>query len=302
MKSKILSPLTNSDKVNLVGSISSKFLIDKYKEKLNVDIKRLIDDKEIVNIYKCKISGLYFFKGNFEFGDSQFYQDLEKIDWYYPNWKWDYETAFDQIKYNDRVLDIGCGFGFFLEKIKNEKNCDVEGIEFNKSAIQKLNEKNIQVHEMFIEDFVSEEFELFDVVCSFQVLEHVENPYSFIKSKIKCVKKGGKIIIAVPNNDSFIKYSHDNVLNMPPHHTLLWNKKSLTYISKLFSLKIIGIYYEKVDRDHSWYKEVIDDLLKKSEIHILIEKIVPFYKRIRKKIIEQRLNKGHSMIIVFEKK
>jgi methionine biosynthesis protein MetW len=295
------SPITNSNNTKKIGVIPGEFLRKNYKEKLNIDIDRLIPEKENISIHKCKASGLIFFSGNFYFGDSKFYEDLEKIEWYYSDWKWEYEKVFEIITFNDRVLDVGCGFGYFLEKIKNEKRCEVEGIEFNQSAIKIIKDKGIKVHDKFIEDLANTDIEPFDVVCSFQVLEHVENPLTFLKAKIDCLKKDGKLIIAVPNNDSFIKHSKENILNMPPHHSLLWNKKSLKYLTQIFPLEIIDIYYEGINKNHPWYNQVIEDLISQNHINNFISGIIPIYKKLIIKILKTKLNRGHSMMVVFKK-
>ena len=88
----------------------------------------------------------------------------------------------------------------------------------------------------------------YDIICSFQVLEHVTEVGEFIDACLKCLKPGGLLIYAVPNNNPFL-YKHDkfNVLNLPPHHAGLWNKISLLNIEKFFDLTVINYKVEPID-------------------------------------------------------
>lgn len=97
-------------------------------------------------------------------------------------------------------------------------------------------------------------YEKYDVVCTFQVLEHIHNVREFIQSMIHCTRKGGKIIISVPNNDAFIlKCDSIQTLNRPPHHVGLWNLNSLISLTKLFNLKIDSVALEPLQHYHLDY-------------------------------------------------
>jgi 2-polyprenyl-3-methyl-5-hydroxy-6-metoxy-1,4-benzoquinol methylase len=76
---------------------------------------------------------------------------------------------------------------------------------------------------LLIQDFCKTHKNEFDVVCFFQVLEHIKDVDSFMRSSITILKNKGKILIAVPNNDAFVmKYDYlrgvGNVPPPPPHH------------------------------------------------------------------------------------
>ena len=45
----------------------------------------------------------------------------------------------------------------------------------------------------------------FDVVCMFQVLEHIANPIHFLRRVADFVKKDGFIVLEVPNFNSYMK-------------------------------------------------------------------------------------------------
>ena len=109
----------------------------------------------------------------------------------------------NKIKSKEKVLEIGSGFGVFLELL-SKKQVISEGLELNPEAILVCNNKGLKVHDTLIQEFVLENDDKFDVVCSFQVLEHITEVYSFIENSIKALKCNGKLVFGVPNNRGFL--------------------------------------------------------------------------------------------------
>jgi 2-polyprenyl-3-methyl-5-hydroxy-6-metoxy-1,4-benzoquinol methylase len=160
-----------------------------------------------------------------------------------------------------KVLEIGCGPGDFLLRIKERIGAQCVGIELNNKAIDEANEKGLTVFHESIKQHARVNKEVYDVVCSFQVLEHISNVNEFLEAQISCLRTGGTLIISVPNNDSWLKRGY-NILNMPPHHMGLWNKKSLKNLAKLFNLKIDRVAFEPLQEYHvEYYNQTHRDLL-----------------------------------------
>jgi 2-polyprenyl-3-methyl-5-hydroxy-6-metoxy-1,4-benzoquinol methylase len=89
-------------------------------------------------------------------------------------------------------------------------------LELNEKAIQTGRAKGLDVHADTIQDFARTHQNAFDVVCYFQVLEHITDVQSFVQASVDALKPGGKLIICVPNNEGFLKYDKHNLLNQPP--------------------------------------------------------------------------------------
>jgi 2-polyprenyl-3-methyl-5-hydroxy-6-metoxy-1,4-benzoquinol methylase len=96
------------------------------------------------------------------------------------------------------VLDIGAGTGSFLEVAKN-KNWQVSGVEPNKKARLIANEKGLMLKNS-IEELEEQQY---DVVTLWHVLEHLPELEATVQKMEQIVKKGGYIIIAVPNFRSY---------------------------------------------------------------------------------------------------
>jgi len=99
-------------------------------------------------------------------------------------------------------LDVGCGKGFFTyigaknNKFKRCFGCDIYN-EFQKTEIKPFVEK-VQYAEIN-NNILPFKKNVFDLVFSIDVIEHIENDQKFIDEKIRVCKNKGQIIIGTPN-------------------------------------------------------------------------------------------------------
>ena len=245
------SPVVPGGAVKVITSIKSKDVIDLYKQQSNIDVQRFFMNAETILVCEC-VSTRYRFYYPFDLiGDGKFYSDLQNnkrdsgLD-YYRDWSYDDEFAYSLIHENDMVLEIGCGTGKFLEKLK-EKKISFTGLELNEQAVGIAKAKGLDVRHELIEDFAAHNPEKFTHVCAFQVLEHIADINSFISASIKCLKRGGKLIFGVPNNEPYFqRFNKYETFNLPPHHMGLWNLEAFNNLTRYFPLKLEGHVYESV--------------------------------------------------------
>jgi len=259
----IKSPLTNSTNIKLERSIKTALIIDKW-QKDGIDVSRFFVNLDEIKLYRClECDYKFYYPFNLE-GDNQFYQELQKFSWYYMDWKWEYEEAQKLIKSGERVLEIGCGDGSFLKKL-SEKNIKVRGLEFNEEAIKKCRERGLNVTGETIQEHAQNHKNEYDITCSFQVMEHIADIKNALTASLGVLKKGGKLIISVPNNDSFLGKDKYNLMNLPPHHQGLWNENSLKNLEKIYPLKLEKIYLEPLQTYHYrlYYGIIFADKIRK---------------------------------------
>ena len=186
-------------------------------------------------------------------------EELENLPGYYMDWKWEHEIASRYIKSTDRVLEIGCGRGGFLEKMQqNRVQC--LGLELNGSAVRTALSKGVHAIIETIQDHARDNREAYGVVCSFQVAEHVAEIRTFMEASLETLKPGGKLILSVPNNDAFVFRCDDfQPLNRPPHHMGLWDISSLIGVTKVFPLRLDGIEIEPLQDYHrEWAQSILE--------------------------------------------
>lgn len=95
-------------------------------------------------------------------------------------------------------IDVGAGAGEFLKRVRAKRRIGVEVSKVGRDAMQ-----NGGLETMTDEDFLSSRGLKADVISFWHVLEHVENPLAYLKAAKANLDKKGKIIIGVPNIDSF---------------------------------------------------------------------------------------------------
>ena len=100
-------------------------------------------------------------------------------------------------------FEAGCMYGYLLDELKNDYR--VKGIEIGKEAVDYCRGRGLDVNEISIEDYLSQNNELFDVIVLSHVLEHLLSPDKVIEQLRDRLNPGGKLIICVPNSDSFCR-------------------------------------------------------------------------------------------------
>jgi len=244
-------------------------------------------------------------------GDEKMYKRLQQFSWYYSDEKEEYSIAkqflTDFFNLNISVLEVGSGKGAFRSFLK--ENDKYVGLEFSQEAILLAEKNNVELYQETIENYVEKHFGIYDVVCSFQVLEHVTTPRTFIESSITALKPGGILIIAVPSEDDLMKVLVNNFYNMPPHHLTRYSDKTLESIAKLFDLELVSIKHDSISREqlyinaynslqHKLLKYKLLDLsLKRTLIRNLCKIICKIFRITNKKIC-----KGTTVVAFYRKK
>ncbi len=98
-----------------------------------------------------------------------------------------------------RVLDMGCGEGRLGELIRNERNCEVFGIEMNTNTAEIAKKRLDRVFCVDIEKASLPFSEDIDVVVFSYILEHLNDPWQVLRNAAKWLKPDGLIIASLPN-------------------------------------------------------------------------------------------------------
>jgi len=216
--------------------------------------------KKEINKYiekkRCAVCSLEFFDPPI-YGDGDFYERISKNRYYYETNKWEYDIALNAVLdyAPSDLLEIGCGNGHFLEKILH-LGLNAEGVDINRDAVDICKKKGLQVD-------VADVFEIdksYDMIVLFEVLEHMDNAYelfNFITTKL--LKKGGHLVIAVPNPEGYLKYIDNNLLDMPPHHNSSWSLSCFQKLKHSHNLNLIKYEKEPIRLIH--YQCYLDGLI-----------------------------------------
>jgi 2-polyprenyl-3-methyl-5-hydroxy-6-metoxy-1,4-benzoquinol methylase len=107
---------------------------------------------------------------------------------------------FEKYRNTNRLIDVGCGIGYFLEEAK-KRGWEVYGTEYTDEAIKICEAKGIKMHQgpLEPENYDNE----FDIITSFEVLEHINNPQEEMSYFNQILRAGGLFYCTTPNFDSF---------------------------------------------------------------------------------------------------
>ncbi|MCC6186275.1 MAG: class I SAM-dependent methyltransferase [Chitinophagaceae bacterium] len=293
------SPVTNSESIKKVRSFDAQQLQKDYND-FGIDVQNYFDGVKTVDLYECIESGLQFFSPNNIVGDGKFYESIQHFDWYYKDDKWEFDKGLSLINGGEKVLEIGSGRGQFLKLLK-QKTEHAEGLELNESAIEKIRANGYKVHLMKIDEFEQQlhQDSLFDVVCSFQVYEHIDNIGEVIQSSLNALKQGGRLIISVPNSDCIFNDPILNPFNMPPHHQGLWYPSTFEKLQSIFNIELTGVYFEPSSFINKFRAAAVDCDIKKREG---TTSSFQYYNSLMRIFKEPRLQRGRTMIAQFIKK
>lgn len=91
-----------------------------------------------------------------------------------------------------RLCEVGCTYGYFLRRCCRW-GAQVTGVEWDELARDYLHSLGIAAHRSMPDGLV------FDVVCAFQLLEHLADPGGFIAEVASRLEPDGRLLLALPN-------------------------------------------------------------------------------------------------------
>lgn len=137
------------------------------------------------------------------------------------------------------VLDVGCGAGSFLQRIRKQHGSAVTGVDFKDlSAHQGL--RGIEFHcGLFYEAALADA--RFDAVTMWHFLEHDYDPRRSLRTARRVLKPGGHLIVEVPRLDSltFRLFGHRWPGLQAPQHTVLYDRGHLLRFVREAGLEVV---------------------------------------------------------------
>ncbi len=114
-----------------------------------------------------------------------------------------YQFALNYVFENNKILDVPCGSGYGT-KLLSLKGAEVKGVDISKKAIGHAKEffsddkNSFIVGDMEKLNEVLPENGNFDVIVSFEGIEHIKNAEIFLDEIKRLLKKDGRFIISTP--------------------------------------------------------------------------------------------------------
>jgi 2-polyprenyl-3-methyl-5-hydroxy-6-metoxy-1,4-benzoquinol methylase len=293
--------LCDSADLALKCEFSATRIAHAWKESLAIDIGSELDGWSTIPLYECARCRLQSFPPDLA-GSAAIYERLGEYPWYYVPDKWEHMSARKDMRATDRVLEIGCGSGSFVKQLR-EVGWDARGTETNEQAVRDAIASGCPVTLGTVEELAIAQPHSFDVVCAFQVLEHVPHPAQFIEACLALLKPSGRLMFGVPNREGFLRHDPQHLLDLPPHHVTRWSRRSFEAFGALFPIRVVRICEEPLAEYHIEPFANIH-LLRLPKVRYLSRIVCELVQRIVVPIVRvtrmNRILRGHTLYVCFE--
>lgn len=231
-----------------------------------------MDSQKITKCPICQNSNLKFLKGyeklfllrckKCSFVFDQRTPSSQELDEYYSNYAYSNfkqvspQTInsfnklldfFEKHKSSGNILDLGCGQGDFLVEAR-KRNWNVYGSEFSRSASDLCSKRGIK---MYQGDLSKDMFKgiKFDVITSFEVIEHINNPNEFMSIINEKLHSRGIVYSTTPNFNSLLRFFEKAKFKMIvyPIHISFYSKNSIRKLGQINHFKTIKVKTTGID-------------------------------------------------------
>jgi 2-polyprenyl-3-methyl-5-hydroxy-6-metoxy-1,4-benzoquinol methylase len=206
-------------------------LIEYYDQEPRVDL-----DLQDYKMQRCVDCGLEFASPMVP-GSASFYEYVTSQAGYFPQERWEWNVVIDRISdlKDGTLLEIGCGSGLFLERVKAKTKLRPIGLDLTHSVVELCRRKNLEVYEGKIEDWGKGDLTQrtkVDVAVAFHCLEHVEDPLGFVKAIADATTQEGRIYLSTPYSPMAFEDMWYDPMNHPPHHMTRWTRSAYDRLAK----------------------------------------------------------------------
>lgn len=173
-------------------------------------------------------------------------QEINKMSPWWGEHLHRYEEVIKSLMGNETILDIACGSGFGTHLLSTHSTNKVFGGDLSIEAITLCNNswnKDNLSYEIMNGTKLKFEDNTFDVVVSFETIEHTTMFNEMVKELKRVVKPNGIIYLSTPNS----KINSPNGIVTNPYHAQEWDYEEFCKIvNKHFnSYKIFGQKYNR---------------------------------------------------------
>lgn len=136
------------------------------------------------------------------------------------------------------LLEIGCAYGYLLELAQHHFDT-VVGTEYSDAAADRARQvvEDAQVYVGGIGSVPTDKY--FDLVICTQVIEHIYEPYQFIRDALGRLKPGGWLVMTTPNMNSWLRHLLGK--RWPsfkiPEHVVYYDREGLCRLLEPYGLR-----------------------------------------------------------------
>ena len=187
---------------------------------------------------------------------------------------------FRGLKRKGKILDIGCGYGYFLAACRTMYGYDVHGLDVSDWAAHYAAERlglSVTVGEI---ETVNLPPNSYDIITMWHFLEHTRDPREAILKAMDLLKKNGILVIDIPNYDGTdARKNWDNWVGwQPPYHFYHFTPSTLKRLLRLCGLCVV--------KAKDYHSETVKVTLKRIPVVSIFARLI------------SKMYSGHSLAVV----
>lgn len=220
---------------------------------------KVIDSKDGFDVIECKTCGFkhiipiptpeemaIYYKTEFINKRPKLIDKIkEDLEW----WKMVYKEKYDFFerylpKKDRRLLDIGCGLGYFL-KVGEGRRWEVTGVEPSDQSVGYAHSLGLKILHTSLNDGKVKQHGKFNVVHMHEVMEHLSDPIEALSICYDLLVPGGLLCLVVPNDYNILQNMLRDKMGFkpwwvaPPEHINYFNGDSLQRLVQSKGFEII---------------------------------------------------------------
>lgn len=209
---------------------------------------RRLPDRIHYQIVKCNKDGLVYSTPVLEYAklEKLYRKSFTTYDEHVENLNETYGYYLKELeKYRagkNRLLEIGCGNGFFLMEALSQGYKNVYGVEPGKKSAAMA---PVEIRKNIIIDIFKPGLfkkNIFNVICCFQTFDHIPDPNEFLTECRRILKKGGIVLFLNHDVESMsAKILREASPIIDIEHTYLYNKKTMRKIFTRNGFKVLSV-------------------------------------------------------------
>jgi 2-polyprenyl-3-methyl-5-hydroxy-6-metoxy-1,4-benzoquinol methylase len=171
------------------------------------------------------------------------------------NTYWGILEALNKIIVNKKatkILEVGSGLGYLTYAL-NKDGFNTFGIDISETAVNRAVKEFGEFYscgDLF--EYANQRQNCYDVVIFTEVIEHINEPITFLRSVMKILKSDGYAILTTPNKSIYSTnaiWATDN----PPVHCWWFSEESISYMGEKLNSVITFIDFSKFYKKHFTY-------------------------------------------------
>lgn len=255
-------PVCHNGNAHILWSVNSKQAAQHYvlREKHPARFRQLASHieslwgRETCEVVQCDGCG-FCYSDPYIAGDEQFYTLAYVRTGHsgYPAWRWEFQLTHEVLSQSSgadvKLLEVGAGEGAFVRKIVDRiiPPQNITCTDFSEYGRHRIENLGVRCLANDVRNLTNPELkECFDVICMFQILEHMDTLDLLFQRLNWLMKQGGSLFISTPNpGRTEFNELHGGLLDMPPNHIGRWNKACFEIIGQRHGFHIADFKLEQ---------------------------------------------------------